>query len=163
MSEDEKIAEKEIKKAKAVFATLCEMLDERDWHYQKDEERLTVSCGAQGEDLPIELRIEVDIKRRLIVLLSQMPFVVGEKRRAAMAVAVSKANDGTVDGNFDYDYLGGRIVFRMTSSYLESLIGKELFNYMLMCACVTVDRYNDKFLMVAKNEMTFEEILDFID
>lgn len=159
----EEIAEKEIKHAKAVYAALCEMLDEHEWHYQKDEEHLTVSCGAQGEDLPIEIRIEVDIKRRLIVLLSQLPFVVGEKRRAAMAVAVSKANDGMVDGSFDYDYLDGRLVFRMTSSYRDSLIGKELFNYMLMCTCVTVDRYNDKFLMVAKNDMSFEQILDFIE
>ncbi len=155
--------EKKLKQAQAVYATLCEAMDEHDWHYKKDEERLTIECGAQGEDLPIELRLEVDAERELILLLSQMPFTVAENRRTALAVAVSQANNGLADGNFDYDYLSGRIIFRLTSSYIGSLIGKELFNYMLLCACVTVDRYNDKFLMVAKSAMSNEEILDFIE
>ena len=155
--------EKEMKQAAAVYKSLCEMLDEHEWHYKKDEEHLMIACGAQGDDLPIEIRMEVDVKRKLITLISPMPFVVAENRRTAMAVAVSQANNGMVDGSFDYDYLGGRILFRMTSSYRDSLIGKSLLNYMLMCSCFTIDRYNDKFLMVAKNDMSVEEILNFIE
>lgn len=154
--------EKELKQAQTVYKALCEMLNERDWHYEKDEENLAIKCGAQGDDLPMEIIVEVDRKRQLVSLLSQMPFAVPENRRTALAVAVSQANNGMVDGSFDFDYLSGRIVFRMTSSYRESLIGKQLFEYMLSCACFTIDEYNDKFLMVAKNEMSAEEILDFI-
>ena len=154
--------EKKLKQAQTVYATLCEMLDEHDWHYEKDEERLSISCGAQGDDLPIEIRINVDAERSLVTLLSQMPFVVAEDHRTALAIAVSQANNGMVDGDFDYDYINGRIIFRLTSSYLDSLIGKDMLNYMLMCSCVTIDEYNDKFLMVAKSTMSNEEILDFI-
>lgn len=154
--------EKDLKQAQAVYKALCEMLDERDWHYEKNEEDLTVKCGAQGDDLPIELIIEVDVKRQLVTLLSQMPFAVPETRRTALAVAVSQANNGMIDGSFDYDFLSGAIIFRITSSYRESLIGKEAFAYMLLCACYTVDNYNDKFLVVAKNDMSAEEILEYI-
>ena len=154
--------EKDLKQAQAVYKALCEMLSERDWHYEKFEKDLTIKCGAQGEDLPMEIIVEVDRQRQLVSLLSQMPFAVPENRRTALAVAVSQANNGMVDGSFDFDYLSGRIIFRMTSSYHESLIGKELFTYMLSCACYTIDEYNDKFLMVAKNEMSAEEILDYI-
>lgn len=154
--------EKELKQAQTVYKALCEMLNERDWHYEKDEENLAIKCGAQGDDLPMEIIVEVDRKRQLVSLLSQMPFAVPENRRTALAVAVSQANNGMVDGSFDFDYLSGRIVFRLTASYRESLVGKELFAYMLMCACYTIDEYNDKFLMVAKNEMSAEEILDYI-
>lgn len=154
--------EKDLKQAQTVYKALCEMLEERDWHYEKYEEELTIKCGAQGEDLPMEIIVEVDRQRQLVSLLSQMPFAVPENRRTALAVAVSQANNGMVDGSFDFDYLSGRIVFRMTSSYRESLIGKQLFEYMLSCACYTIDEYNDKFLMVAKNEMSAEEILDYI-
>ena len=119
--------EKELKQAQTVYKALCEMLNERDWHYEKDEENLAIKCGAQGDDLPMEIIVEVDRKRQLVSLLSQMPFAVPENRRTALAVAVSQANNGMVDGSFDFDYLSGRIVFRMTSSYRESLIGKQLF------------------------------------
>lgn len=154
--------EKELKQAQAVYKALCEMLDEQDWHYGKDEESLAIKCVAQGDDLPIEVTIEVDKQRQIISLLSPMPFAVPENRRSALAVAVSQANNGLIDGSFDFDYITGRIIFRMTSSYRESLIGKNLFAYMLMCACTTIDEYNDKFLMVAKSEMSPEEILDFV-
>ncbi len=154
--------EKDLKQAQVVYKALCEMLDERDWHYEKNEEDLTIKCGAQGEDLPMEIIVVVDKQRQLISLLSQMPFAVPENRRTALAIAVSQANNGMVDGSFDFDYSSGRIVFRMTSSYRESLIGKELFEYMLMCACFTIDNYNDKFLIVAKSEMSTEEILDYV-
>ena len=75
---------------------------------------------------------------------------------------MSYANNSLVDGSFDYNYLTGHIVFRMTSSYRESLVGKELFEYMLYCSCFTVDEYNDKFLMIAKSDMSNEEIVKYL-
>ena len=154
--------EKDIKQARTVYAALCAMLDERDLHYEKDEENLSITCGAQGDDLPIEMHFNVDPERKLITLFSPMPFAISEERRAALAVAVSQANKGLVDGCFDYDFIEGRIFFRMTSSYRDSLIGKDLFAYMLFCSFQTIDDYNDKFLMVAKNKMSFDEIVEFI-
>ena len=157
--------EKDWKKAKTVFKTLCDMLDGRGWKYQKeenDEAGPTIYCGAHGDDLPMEIRIRVDVKRELISLLSKMPFPVPENRRTAMAIAVSKANAGLVDGSFDYNYLNGNIVFRLTSSYRDSIIGKTLFDYMLMVSCYTIDEYNDKFLEVTKKDMSVDEILKFI-
>lgn len=154
--------EKELKQAKAVYKALCDMLDDNKWHYQKDEENLSISCSARGDDLAIDLRIEVDIQRQLVMLLSKMPFAVPESKRIAVAIAVSVANDSIVDGSFDYDLLSGNIVFRMTSSYRESIIGKQLLDYMLGCSCVTIDEYNDRFLAVAKNEMSSNEIVEFI-
>lgn len=155
--------ESKMKQAKVAFKALCDMLDEKDWHYSKDEEKFRITCNAQGEDLPMEIRIEVDAERQLVILLSDMPFSVPEDRRTALAIAVSVANYGLADGSFDYNYLDGTILFRMTSSFMDSLVGKEMFNYMLMCSCFTIDKYNDKFFMVTKKEMSVEEILDFID
>ncbi len=155
--------EKKLKQAQAAFQALCEMLEEEDWHYEKDAENFVITCGAQGDDLPMKIRIEVDPERQLIILLSQMPFTIPEERRTALAVAVSAANNGMIDGSFDYDYLSGDIVFRMTSSFRGSLIGKDIFEYMLLCSCYTIDKYNDKFLIVAKKDMSDEEILSFID
>ena len=157
------VDEIKLKQAKAVFKTLCEMLDEKGWNYQKDEDGFLIQCGAQGEDLPMDIRIEVDAERMLVILLSQMPYAIPENRRTELAVAVSAANYGMVDGSFDYNYLNGKIIFRLTSCYRDSLIGKEMLAYMLYCSCATIDNYNDKFLMVAKSDMSYEEILKVIE
>ena len=154
--------DRDLKQAQMVFQTLCEMLDSRDWHYVKHQDDLVIQCGAQGDDLPIEIVIKIEVKRHIVTLLSQMPFAVPENRRTALAIAVSQASSELIDGNFELNYLTGRIFFRMTTSYFDSLIGKDLFEYMLSCACYTIDEYNDKFLTVSQRDMSNEEIVQFI-
>ena len=154
--------EKEIRQAKATYDTLCEMLKERDWHYESDEDNFTIMCGARGEDLPMEIRIQVDPERLIVTLLSQMPFSVPEDKRVEMALAVSAINFSLVDGSFDYNFVDGTMLFRMTSSYRESLVGKDMFEYMLYVSCKTIDDYNDKFLMIIKEKMTLEDLVKFI-
>ena len=145
------------------FKAACAMLDEQDWHYEKDEERLTISCGAQGEDLPMDILVKFNRDMEIVSLHSPMPFTVPENKRNDLAIAIARANNGMVDGSFDYDYVGGIILFRLTSSYKGSLLSKETYKYMLMVSCSTIDHYNDKFLTVCKKDMSIEEIFNYID
>ena len=145
--------------AKATFATLCRMLDENDWHYQKDEEKLSLECSARGDDLPIALDFRIDTERMLILLISHLPYVIPEDKRLDVAIAVSVANDTLAHGCFDFDMQSGHMFFRMANSFIESQIGEELFFYLLMAACHTVDDYNDKFLMLGKGMITMEQFL----
>ncbi len=155
--------EKELKQAQTVFDTMCEMLDDDGWKYEKDPADLSVSCTAQGEDLPIDVNFKIIPELQLVTLVSQMPFKVPENRRTELAVAISRANYGMVDGNFDFDLKNGVILFRLTSSFMGSLLSKELLSYMLYVSCGTVDKYNDKFFILCKNSMTVGEVVDFIE
>lgn len=154
--------ENKLKQAKAAYKTLCEMLDGDDWHYEADAEELAITCSARGEDLTMKLKVRVDPERLIISLYSPMPFAVPLERRKAAAIAVCAANRNIVDGSFDYDFTDGTICFRMTACYRDSLIGKDLFEYLMYVSCATIDAYNDKFLMVAKSKMSVEEIIEFI-
>lgn len=148
-----------VAQAKAVFDTLCQALEHHEWHYEKDEEKLSIECGAQGEDLPMKLTIKVDAERMLIMVLSHMPFVIQEDKRLEVAIAVSAINNALVDGCFDYDVASGHMFFRMTNSFLESTVSEEVFSYLLFCSCQTIDEYNDKFLMLAKGMLSIEQFL----
>lgn len=154
MAEDKNLA-----LAKATYETLCQTLNDHEWHYEKDDENFIIECTARGDDLPIELMIQVDVQRMLILLMSRLPFTTAEDKRLEMAIAVSTVNQNMVDGSFDYDVTSGEMFFRMTNSFLDSSIGKDLFTYMLMCSCQTVDEYNDKFLMLAKGMISIEQFL----
>lgn len=151
--------EKKLVQAKAVFDTLCRSLDNRKWNYKKNEEELTVECGVQSEDLPIEISIKIDVDRRLAMLISHIPLVVKEDKRLDAAIAVSAVNNMLVDGSFDYNIASGHMFFRMTNSFIESTISEEVFFYMIFCSCQTIDEYNDKFLMLAKGMVSVEQFL----
>lgn len=154
---------RELKQARMAFDAICSAFDSVGWRYEKDEDELSVTSGAVGDDLPMPIQIKVNVEKELVMLLSQLPFTVPEDRRREMAVAVAKANNGLANGSFDYDLPEGDIVFRITASIRNSLISEKAFGYLVGCACNTVDEYNDKFLLVAKSEMTCDEVAAFID
>ena len=145
--------------ARAEFEILCQTFDNHQWKYQKNEEKLAVDCGAQGDDLPMDITVTVDADRMLVMLLSKMSFVIQEDKRLDVAIAVSAINNLLVDGSFDYNITTGRIFFRMTNSFRDSEIREAVFSYMLLCSFQTIDEYNDKFLMLAKGMLSIEKFL----
>ncbi|MBE6958174.1 MAG: hypothetical protein E7447_03355 [Ruminococcaceae bacterium] len=149
--------------AKATFETMCRTLDNNGWHYARDDEKLRLKCGARGDDLPIDLTLAIDAERMLIMVFSHLPGVIPEDKRLDTAVAVSVINNMLAHGCFDFDLSTGHLFYRMTNNFIESQIGEELFFYMLMATCNTVDEYNDKFLMLGKGMITIGQFLDALN
>ncbi len=151
--------ENKIALAKQVYQTLCNAIERREWTYEKEEAELDVIFGVNGDDIPMKFLLAVDADRQLIRLLSPIPFKISEAKRMDGAIAVCAASFGLADGSFDYDLADGSIVFRMTASFRESIIGEGLLQYMISVSCSTVDKYNDKFLALDKGILS---IADFI-
>ena len=145
------------KNAIAVFQTLCETLDDRNWKYDQHPEDFVVHFIVGGDDIPMEFVVYIDSERELVRMMSQLPFAFSEEKRIDGAIATCQATYKLADGSFDYDFKTGKILFRMTSSFRGSLISKELFAYMIDCSCYTVDEYNDKFLMIDKGMLSIED------
>jgi len=154
--------EMKLDRAKKVYDTLCEVLEEYEWKYEKDEDELVIKCGAQGEDLPMDIKITVSAGRQMVLLLSHMPFVIAEDKRMEGAIATCAATYVITEGSFDYDISDGTISFRMTASFRESEIGEELFMYMVAYSSAVVDEYNDKFFAVGKGLLSISDYLENI-
>ena len=93
-------------------------------------------------------------------LLSRLPFQIPEDKRVDAAIAICVANNGLVDGSFDYDIGEGDITFRLTCSYRESFLSADLFEYMILVSAGTIDDYNDKFFMIAKDMMSVQQFIE---
>ena len=153
--------EKVMKHAKTVYETICSMLTKRDWKFTRHDEDLVITCGARGEDLPMDIVIIVDPNAQVVSIYSQMPFAIGEDKRVEASLAVNIANYGLVNGTFDYDISDGSIRFRVVSSFRGSILSEELFEYMLVITASTVDQYNDKFLMISKGMLDVEKFVEW--
>ena len=143
-----------------VYDTICKMFDDMNYHYEKKEAELVINCKVQGDDIPMDIIFVVLADRQIVQLISPMPFRVAEDKRVDVALAATMVNDRLVDGSFDFNLNNGRIAFRLTASYIESILGKELFEYMLMVSATTIDAYNDKFLMIAKGMLSLEQFAE---
>lgn len=147
--------------AKQVYETVCRTLDGMNCRYRRLDEDLTVSLGFKGEDLPMDVFLVVDPKVQVLSVICPLPFKVGENKRVEVAMAVALANYGLINGSFDYDLSNGNIRFRLVTTYRGSLLGEEAVKYMTLTAVNTLDRYNDKFLMVAKGMLSIQQFLDW--
>lgn len=149
-----------MEQAKKVYQKIIDMLDNKGWHYDRHDEDLVIASGVTGEDLPIAFILAVKPKNHLIQFLSKLPVTMPEEKRIDGAIAACAASNSLVDGSFDYDIMDGSIVFRLTSSYLNSEISEDLLEYVLMVSAATVDEYNDKFLMLAKGMINIQKFLE---
>ena len=154
--------EKNLKIAGSTFDMLVKMLDERKWTYDAKKEELVIETGAQGDDLPIPLHISVDADRQVVIMYSFLPFEIPENKRLEIALAVSVINDSIVDGSFDYNFVSGRLVYRLTSSFMGSVLSKALFEYMVDCTCATVDNYNDKLEAIIKGTLDVKAFINSV-
>ncbi len=153
--------QQQLQNAENMFNSICNMLNSIDFRYDtgRRDEDFVITCTVNGDDIPMKMFIIVRPEREIVSLLSPMPFNTPEDKRVEMAMAVNVANYGIIDGSFDYDISDGEIRFRMTASYIESLLGQELFKYMLFVSANTVDRYNDRFMMLARGNMTLDQFI----
>lgn len=152
--------EKDMQLARKVYEELCAALTERDWKFRRFDEDLTVSMGVRGDDLPIDMVFMVKPEVQVVSLLSPMSFKMSEDKRLDGAVAVAVANYGMINGTFDYDITDGEIRFRMVQSYRESSLGGEVFNYMLLVSANTIDKYNDRFMMLSKGMIDLQKFIE---
>lgn len=138
-------------KAALLYRQLCKNLDDRNWTYEKNEEDMGVIFTVTGEDLPMHYMINVDAERQLIRVISPMPFTFSEDKRMDGALAICIANYGMADGGFDYDVKEGLVTFRLAVCFAgDTVVGDELFNYIVNLPCAMVDFFNDKFMALNK-------------
>lgn len=145
--------------AKTVYDNLCQTLDKRNWKYEKHDEDLIVTFTSRGNDLPMDFVMAIDEDKQMIRLFSRMPFVVPEDKRMELAIATCDATNRLADGSFDYDITTGKIAFRMTTTFIDSVISETVFDYLVIVSSNTVDEYNDKFFAIAKGFMSLEDFL----
>ncbi len=132
--------------AQQTYLRVCQALDNKNWRYQKDDENLSISFGARGQDLDMDFRVKVYADRQFVYITSVLPYIVPEDKRIDVALAVSAVNCKLRAGNFDFDLHKGQVAFRITQSYMESDISAQVFESLIMAACGVVDDYNEKFM-----------------
>ncbi len=140
------------------YIAACEMLDEQKWQYIKDDNEFTIDAQAAGTNLPIVLRFQFNPRLEIATLYSPLKDEAKKAKREIMAVAATYANVGLIDGNFDYDYASGKVVFRLTASYKNCVLSKDTYQYMLFLTCKLVNDYNAKFKRVCDEKLSEDDV-----
>ena len=151
---------KKMKRARAIYGDLIKMLDKRDWKYNRVDDELTIKSGIATDDFNIEFVVYVDADRELVRYLSRIPVVFPEDKRIEGAIATCVANNGMVNGSFDYNVTNGEIYFKLVASYMSGTeLSADLLENIILVSSAMDDRYNDRFFGLAKGMMTLEQFM----
>lgn len=157
------MAEIDMTKAREIYDSIVANLEAKDWKFDRDDEQMTIKSGVRGEDLPLEFVLHVHAKNELVQFLSVLPFTFAEDKRVDGAVATCVVNYRLLDGCFDFDISDGKMLFRLNCSYRGNDFSSEQLMYMIMVASKTIDDYNDKFFMMAKDMITLPQFIDKVN
>jgi len=149
-----------LRQAQATCQTVCRSLDSHNLKYSKNESEFRIEFNMSGDDIPMSFILIVDAERQVFRLISPFPFKTPEDKRLDMAIAVSMVNNTLVVGAFSYDIGDGSLHFRVTNSFHGSLIGEDTFGFLLYAAVTLIDKYNDRFMMLAKGMISLEQFME---
>ena len=120
-------------------------------------EELATYCRENGIHC---VDLEPEEKDILTVYQYELRQKMPEDKRIDGALAVTVANHGMVNGCFDYDLSDGEVMFRLTTAFHDTILSEEVYRYMILVAASTVDRYNDRFLMLAKGKSDIKQFIE---
>ena len=157
-----------IDKAKAaenVFNTIIKHLDGAGLKYKVMDGRdgdYMINFTMKGKDLPMEFFLVVDVKRELIMIKSPDFTSFPAEKIGDAAKAVCAINYAIADGSYALDVKDGHLMWTMTSSYAGSLISEEVIHYMIAISIITVDKFNDMFMMLNMGILDIDTFIEKI-
>lgn len=143
-----------------VLKNIIKALDEERIAYSEDKENLSISCSTHKFGLYIDFVFKIDTENMLVSLISELPYTVQGERIEDLAAAICFINNFTANGCFDLDVNMGKIFFRMSNCFLDSLIGKEAYEYMISCLLNMLDEYSEQLILLAKGLISLDEFVD---
>ena len=146
--------------AREAYNLIINTLNAKGWTYDREDDKMIIRTGVAGEDLPINFVLIVNENNGVMQFLSSLPIHMPEDMRVDGAIAVAVANYGMVDGSFDYDISDGEIRFRLTTAFRDGTLGTDNVEYLIGVGAAMVEKYNDRFFMLAKKMMTIEQFIE---
>ncbi|MCM1439109.1 MAG: YbjN domain-containing protein [Roseburia sp.] len=150
-----------VKFAKKNFKTLCKTLDQNKWKYEKDKKNFKINIDPDFNDVDFNVRISFNTGLEIISVYIPVSTAPRDRREIA-AIAVSVANYDFIAGSFDYNCMSGNIIFRMTSTYADSLLSAKVFEYLLNQSCKIVKNYRSKIREACEKNLSEDGVIKLI-
>ncbi|MCH5350629.1 MAG: YbjN domain-containing protein [Clostridiales bacterium] len=125
--------------AQREFDSVCAALTERGWDYDKDKENYSLGFLSDGKEMRFSITVKINPELKVVSVYVILPFLAPKDKEGQLAVALALINDEVVHGNFEYDGAAERVIFRASTSYLDSSLDKDVYFYLIAAAFSTAD------------------------
>ena len=149
-----------LKKAQEVYDLLKATLDKHEWEYDAKDEDLALISGCTGDDFPIKFYFRADPQRECLTFHTSDFATFTDENFIDGALATCVANRGLIFGHFEYDITDNTVCYTMSNSFVGTEFEEAFFLDMLNTAVNTVDKYNDRFIMLSKGLIDIHKFIE---
>lgn len=144
-----------------IYSDMCDVLDENEFVYDKDDDKLRVELFvANTNNISIKFIMMINIEMQTIMLTSPIDLKMSEDKQMEGILSACIASNNLPDGSFDYDLPNRSVSFRLTFSYKGSLVGKGLFLRLICYSYSIVSKYVVKFSDINKGILSIDKFYE---
>ena len=152
--------EKMIQHAMDIYEKTKDVFTSKGIKFDANDEKMIIKTGITGDDLPMDITVIVNPNAQALSFYSVLPFSVKEDKMAEIAIATCVANNSVIQGGFDYDISEGKVLCKISNSFIETDLSKELIFVMFMRFANLIDEYNDRFFMLNKGLIDLAKFIE---
>lgn len=146
-----------------LLKTVESFLREDGWDFVRLDNRSVIKTGYQGEHGSWTCYAQTREEEQQFLFYAVCPIRAPEKKRAAVAEYLTRANYGMVIGNFEMDYADGEIRFKTSIDAEDSELTEAMVRSATYWAVVMMDRYLPGLLKVVGGSIPPAEAIDEIE
>lgn len=123
-----------------LYATTLQAFQERGWHYREVPDREVVEADFEAHHTKVPLHVQVFGKARMASVVARASFPVPPTHRARVAELLMRTNQQLTLGNFEMDWDGGAVLFRVTNVFPSPQGDSGILAALVHAAVAEMDR-----------------------
>lgn len=140
--------------AQNIFKTICGIIDDMGFEYEKQEENLITTGDAHG----LTFMTRVSDEKKLVSFVSMINIEINSNMLENVAIAMSKINRGLVFGCFVLQD-NASILFQSSMSFHGmTTVGRAALENLLTTSWDIIDIYYDSLEKIAHEHMSLSDI-----
>ncbi|NES83456.1 MAG: YbjN domain-containing protein [Moorea sp. SIO2B7] len=155
------IAREEIKSdsvSNHIYTTVINFFKAEEWPFLEEEDKSILYMNFKGENGEWSCLAKVKEEENQFIFYSLYPAVPEEKRQA-IAEFITRANYGTILGNFELDFDDGEIRYKTSIDVEGDSLSFALIQQMVYANVMMMDEYLPGIMAVIESEMEVKEAI----
>lgn len=149
--------------ATSVYNAAVSDLESKGYGVEREDDKLTAYCYVDSDVFPISFAVTVDAEKQMLSLISSLEITFPQDSLTDGAVAACITNCQLVDGAFEFDYVTGDLMFRISSSFKGSVISADVFRYLFNRMHATILTYGSELAKLAKGDIMIGAYAYFVE
>lgn len=146
-----------------LFDTLVEYFKAENWPYLQVEDRPVLSLNYDGKHANWTCYAQAREEQQQYLFYSICPVSAPAEKRAAVAEFITRANYGTIIGNFELDFEDGEIRYKTSLDSEGLTLGPTALQNLIAANVSTLDQYLPGLMAILFSDIAPREMIQRIE